>query len=69
MSASSGTPPEVEREREIMERELTQKALPEGKVSAPVAGYLYFANPKPVKNAKYRLVYAGKDEPIVLRFP
>lgn len=52
-----------------MERELTQKALPEGKVSAPVAGYLYFANPKPVKNAKYRLVYAGKDEPIVLRFP
>ncbi len=69
VSASSGTPPEVEREREMMERELAQKALPEGKVSAPVAGYLYFPIPKPVKNAKYRLVYSGTSVPIDLDFP
>ena len=36
----------------MIERELYEKGLPEGKVSVPVAGYLYFALPNAKKNVK-----------------
>jgi len=51
---------------EMIERELYEKGLPEGKVSVPVAGYLYFALPNAKKNAKYQLVYSGRSEPLIL---
>jgi hypothetical protein len=59
----------ADREREAMERELFEKGLPEAKVSVPVAGYLYFPIPKPKIGAKYRLVFSGKSEPLVVPLP
>jgi hypothetical protein len=53
-------------DREVIERELYEKGLPEGKASVPVAGYLYFALPNAKKNAKYQLVYSGCSEPLIL---
>ena len=51
-----------------MEQELTDKALPEGKVDHVVAGYVYF--PKPAtkqKNPAYELLYYGAESK--LRIP
>lgn len=60
-------PPNVAADdRDVMEHELYEKALPEAKVSAPVSGYVYFAFPKP-SDGKYRLTYSGQPEPLVLR--
>ena len=65
----STVPPGVaDHEREVMQRELEEKGLPEAKVSIPVAGYLYF----PIqsrKDAKYELTYSGSAEPIILALP
>lgn len=57
---------DADRDREVIERELYEQALPEAKVSIPVAGYLYFSLPKPKKGAKYQLTYSGIEQPIVL---
>jgi len=63
------TPPVVaDRDREVMERELYEKGLPEAKISIPVAGYLYFRL-HAKKNAKYELTYSGSPEPITLSLP
>lgn len=45
-----------DKDRSVMETELTEKGLPEGDAANPVAGYLYFQIPKG-KNAKYELQY------------
>jgi hypothetical protein len=67
---NSKVPADVaERDREVMERELYEKALPDAKVSSPVAGYLYFPVPKPNKKAKYHLTYSGHAEPVDLTLP
>ena len=39
-------PASTDEDRAVMERELTDKALPLGRVTAPVAGYLYFPLPQ-----------------------
>lgn len=62
-------PDAADHDREVMERELSEKALPEGKVSVPVAGYLYFPITKSKKGAKYQLVYSGEAEPLILSLP
>jgi hypothetical protein len=63
----NSVPPDIaDHDREMIERELYEKGLPEGKVSVPVAGFLYFALPNAKKNAKYQLVYSGRSEPIIL---
>jgi hypothetical protein len=54
------------RDRQIMETELSQKGLPEGKAIAPVAGYLYFSIPKRKKSAKYELEYNLNGNKLVL---
>lgn len=59
----------AERDREVMEHELYEKALPDAKVWSPVAGYLYFPVPKANKKAKYRLVYSGTAEPLEVTLP
>jgi hypothetical protein len=70
VSARNGVPPGVaDHDRELMEHELYEKGLPEAKVSIPVSGYLYFPIPKQTKNAKYRLEYAGGNEPLVTALP
>ncbi len=70
IAAGTPVPADVgERDREIIERELYEKGLPEDKISVPVSGYLYFPIPKPSKDATYRLVYSCKDNPLVLSLP
>lgn len=39
-------PASTDADRRVMERELADKALPAGRVTAPVAGYLYFPLPQ-----------------------
>lgn len=63
-------PPNVaDHDRDVMERELYEKALPDAKVSLPVAGYLYFPVPNPNKKAKYHLTYSGDAELVDLTLP
>jgi hypothetical protein len=59
-------PGSTDRDRRIMEIELSLKGLPEGKVAAPVAGYLYFSIRERKKNTKYRLEYNLNSEKLVL---
>ena len=67
VSNGNSVPADIaDQDREMIQRELYEKGLPEGKVSVPVAGYLYFALPNAKKNAKYQLVYSGRSEPLIL---
>jgi hypothetical protein len=67
VSNGNSVPADVaDRDREIIEHELYEKGLAEGKVSVPVAGYLYFALPNAKKSVKYQLVYSGRSEPLIL---
>jgi hypothetical protein len=59
----------AERDREVIERELSEKGLPEGRTAIPVSGYLYFYLPKQKKDAKYRLEYVVKGETLRLQLP
>jgi hypothetical protein len=69
-ASGNSTPADIaDHDREIIERELYEKGLPEAKVSFPVAGYLYFPLPKAKKDAKYQLVYSGRSEPFTLSLP
>jgi hypothetical protein len=70
---SLGKPPSdsqpTELDRQLMELELTEKGLPEGKISAPVAGYLYFPLTKKKKKATRQLEYTMAGEKITLSLP
>jgi hypothetical protein len=59
----------AEQDREVIERELSEKGLPEAKIAIPVSGYLYFSLPKQKKDTKYRLEYVVKGETLNLRLP
>ncbi len=54
-----------------MSSELNDKALPEGSIGAPVAGYLYFPVPSKKKKATgvYELRYADNGESVRLYVP
>lgn len=70
VSNGNSTPPDIaERDREVIERELYEKGLPGGKVSIPVAGYLYFPLPHAKKDSKYQLVYSRGSESLTLPLP
>lgn len=70
VSNGNSVPADIaDHDREIIERELYEKGLPEAKVSISVAGYLYFPLPKTKKDAKYQLVYSGRPEPLTLSLP
>ena len=63
-------PPAVaEHNREVIERELSEKGLPEAKVVIPVSGYLYFSVPKQKKDTKCHLEYVVKGETLKLQLP
>jgi len=67
VSAGNHVPADIaDRDREVIERELRDKGLPEARVSIPIAGYLYFPLPHAKNDAKYRLVYSGRSEPLTL---
>ncbi len=59
-----------QQERALMQAELTEKGLPEGKTAAPVAGYIYFSLP-PQKDKKtaYQLEYTLNGNKLVLLLP
>lgn len=59
--------PVSDKDREVAEVELANKGLPEGKVSAPVAGCLYFSI-VPKKHAALRLDYELNGSKTVLQF-
>jgi len=59
----------AEHDREVIERELSEKGLPEAKIAIPVSGYLYFSLPKHKKDTKYRLEYVVKGETLNLPLP
>ena len=46
---------QTDKDREVMELELTEKGLPEGSTKKPVAGYLYFPFPEKKKSDAYQL--------------
>ena len=60
---------EAELDREAIERELSEKSLPEAKIAMPVSGYLYFSPRKQKKNTKYRLEYVVNGETLNLQLP
>jgi hypothetical protein len=49
--------------------QLESKGLPEGEVTTPVAGYLYFPIAEQKKNAKYKLQYAMGQEMVEIVLP
>jgi len=70
VGVADGVPATVaERDREVIERELSEKGLPEAKIAIPVSGYLYFSFPKQKKDTKYRLEYVVKGETLNLQLP
>jgi hypothetical protein len=71
----SGMPPDppgpasTDRDREVMQLELSDKMLPEGKTSAPVAGYLYFPLPAKAKSAGLELHYYAPSGKVRVMLP
>lgn len=55
-----------QQDRSVMETELNEKGLPEGDLSAPAAGYLYFKLPRN-KNATYQLTYQLNGQLVTLQ--
>jgi hypothetical protein len=54
-----------DKDRSVMETELTEKGLPEGAASSPVAGYVYFPV-LPKKKADYQVEYVSDGKKLVL---
>jgi hypothetical protein len=62
---SGNQPGASDKDRSVMETELTEKGLPEGDAASPVAGYLYFQIPRS-KNVKYELQYKLNGSTVTL---
>jgi hypothetical protein len=63
-------PASTDQDRMTMEQELADKALPDGKTTRAVAGYLYF--PKPTvrqRNTAYAITWYGIDRQVRLTIP
>jgi len=58
----------IEKDRSAMETELSEKGLPEGAASAPVAGYVYFPVERK-KNFTMTLEYTVNGEKVQLKLP
>ena len=61
----SNGPGVSDKDRSVMETELTEKGLSEGATTAPVAGYIYFPL-SPKKKADYQLEYVVEGKKLVL---
>jgi len=64
IGGSSG-PGVSEKDRDVMETELTEKALSEGVTAKAVAGYIYFPV-LPKKKGDYQLEYVSNGKKLVL---
>jgi hypothetical protein len=58
-----------DRDRNVMAAELSDKSLPDGTVTAPVAGYLYFPAPSKRSSGVYQLDYAADKNNVRLYVP
>ena len=65
----SGAPASTDKDRDAMATELTEKGLPEGTASAPVAGYVYFPIVPSKKKQTYQLEYVVNGSKVVLSLP
>jgi len=61
-------PASTDKDRSAMEAELSEKGLPEGTASTPVAGYVYFPVSSRKRNA-VQLEYKLGEEKLVLQLP
>lgn len=61
-------PASTDKDRSAMEAELSEKGLPEGTASAPVAGYVDFPVSSKKRNA-VQLEYKVGEEKVVLALP
>jgi hypothetical protein len=59
----------TDKDRAAMETELGEKGLPEGSVSAPVAGYVYFPLASRKKGTPLQMEYTLKGNKFVLNLP
>ena len=63
-------PPHRSVDRATMEEEFDRKALPETRITEPIAGYLYFPKPSgKSKKAPIEITYYGADSKIKLTVP
>ena len=62
-------PGSTDKDRSAMEAELSEKGLPEGSVTTPFAGYIYFPVSSKKKNANRELGYTLGKEKVVLSLP
>jgi hypothetical protein len=67
IASPGGEPGSSEKDRAVMETELSEKGLPEGATAAPVAGYLYFPISRTQK-ATYQLEYMLNGNKVKLAF-
>jgi hypothetical protein len=69
-AAAPPRPGSTDQDRMTMEQELADKALPEGKTTRAVAGYLYFPRPTArQRNAAYEITWYGIDRQVHLTIP
>jgi hypothetical protein len=68
VGSNGPNPASTDKDRAVMETELSEKALPEGAVSAPVAGYVYFPVARK-KNATLQLEYMLNGNKVVMALP
>jgi hypothetical protein len=62
-------PASTDKDRSAMEAELSEKGLPEGILSAPVAGYIYFPISSKKKDANHQLECKLGENTVVLSLP
>lgn len=66
IGGSDPQPASTDKDRVAMETELSEKGLPEGAASAPVAGYIYFPLTSKKKNTTLKLEYKVNVETVSL---
>ena len=62
-------PASSEKDRAVMETELSDKGLPEGDTKTPIAGYVYFLVPQGKKKVTYQLQYVVNGSKVMLELP
>lgn len=67
IGSKGSQPGSSEKDRTVMETELSEKGLPEGTTATPVAGYLYFPISR-AKKATYQLEYLLNGKSVKLNF-
>jgi hypothetical protein len=67
IGSKGSDPGSSEKDRAVMETELSEKGLPEGTTATPVAGYLYFPISR-VKKDTYQLEYMLNGKSVKLNF-